>query len=304
MPISPSSSTPPPPHLRLHTSATGTISTSPAAEPPPALGVGSSDLRLRPMRRSDLPQSVRLHAEHLPKGLFPALGQTFLRRWHATFIDSDHARAAVIVDTARHDQVAAFVLVALNPAGHSREAVTRHRTTLASAGVLGLLRRPRLAWYFLRTRAWHYLTRMVCHRRPADPHPPTMTMTMTTGSGDRPAVVHAVVTATPHRGQGLARRMLLWARGCAVEEGVCELALVTDADPTPGNDQHPVGPTVLAQPHHDQGAAGLYHRLGWTQVAQRSRDGRTLLEFRIRAAGPRRLTPTTPTAGTTGKRTT
>lgn len=223
-------------------------------------------LILRPLTRGDLVATTALHAHELPNGLFPALGQSFLRAWHATFLSTPHAQAAVVVDE-RADRVAGFLLLASNPPAHVRDAMSTHRLTLARRGVIGLARRPNVAWYFTRTRARRYTVRLLRRSRPDS------------GGGRAGiAVVQAVVTDPDYRGHGIARALLDWAERTAAARGADHLALVTDADTAPTR-PGPKG-SVLAPATTDQGAVGLYDRLGWRRVDEHHRDGRTLVEFR------------------------
>lgn len=220
-------------------------------------------LEIRPLHLDHLTATAALHAEHLPNGLFPALGQRFLHVWHATFLDSDHACAAVVVDTAHGDKVVGYLLLALHPLDHVHELKRTHRRQLLGAGIPALIRRPKIAIHFVRTRALRYASRLLarrpCRTANADPEP-------------IPAVVHAVVTDPGWARKCVATRLLTWARLRAAEAHVSQLALVTDI-PSSSTD------AVLA-PDRSQGAAAMYEHLGWRRVADRQRDGRTLVEFR------------------------
>lgn len=225
--------------------------------------VPEKHLEIRPLHPDHLRATATLHAHQLPNGLFPALDPRFLRSWHRTFIDSDHAAAVVLVDTSAHDTVVGYLLLALDPPAHVHELKVKHRRRLLREGVLGLVRRPRVGVYFARTRAVRYAVRLLA-RRPCRPD--------TIGEERVPAVVHAVVTHPGYARRGIATRLLHWAQLRAADAGLDQLALVTDEDKTSAG-------AVLA-PDESQGAAPMYDRLGWRRVAQHERDGRSLVEFR------------------------
>ncbi|WP_252975709.1 GNAT family N-acetyltransferase [Janibacter melonis] len=237
-----------------------------AAEPTGAMP--GALLQIHPLTSHHLSTTAALHAQQLANGLFPALGQDFLRQWHRTFLDTEHAAAAVVLDPTCDDAVIGYLLLALNPAGHLQDLKTRHRRTLMHHGLRGLIRRPDVCTYFLRTRSRRYARHLLTHRAPTPP-PATAPATCV-------AVVHAVVTHPDHTGRGVARQLLAWAQARAADAGVEELALVTDAPAAPDSSN------VLA-PDASQGAAAMYDHLGWRRVAQRHRDGRTLIEFRTTA---------------------
>lgn len=224
---------------------------------------GAADgLELRPLRPTHLSATADLHVRQLPNGFFPSLGTHFIGRWHRTFIDARQADAAVVVDPSRSDEVVGYLLLVLDPQSQFQHVRSEHGPPLMMLGLLGLVRRPRLAAYFVRTRARRYITRLMPRR----------------GDGPRaavgakaPAVVHAVVTRPGHHGRGVAKLLLTWAESRAARAGATELALVTDVGETCG---------ALSQ-DTSQGAAGMYDHLGWQRVARHERDGRTLVEFRM-----------------------
>src|SRR3546814_16558598 len=51
---------------------------------------------VRPMNEHDLVRAARLHREHLPHGLFPSLGERFLRRYLRTYLNTPTAVALAI----------------------------------------------------------------------------------------------------------------------------------------------------------------------------------------------------------------
>lgn len=232
-----------------------------AADPTPY--VPAASLEIRPLTREHLSATATLHAHQLPNGLFPALGQRFLRLWHRTFLDTDHAAGAVVVDTSAHDTVVGYLLLALDPLEHIHELKIKYRRELLREGIYGLVRRPSLGLHFVRTRAVRYAVRLFA-RRPCCPD--------ASAEEPVPAVVQAVVTDPRYAGRKVATRLLHWAQLRTMDAGIRQLALVTDAEMTSGG--------ALLAPAESQGAAAMYDHLGWRRVAQRERDGRQLVEFR------------------------
>jgi len=119
---------------------------SPSAHPPLSIS------RLVP---ADLWQTSRLHRSLLSYGFLPQLGNTFVRRWHRTFLDSSYGAAFVAKDG--HGEIQGFVLASIDQARYNADVLSHARMALAWRGVLGLAVRPRLAVLFLRSRVGHYL---------------------------------------------------------------------------------------------------------------------------------------------------
>lgn len=233
------------------------------ARPAPA------DIEMRLLGPDDPPRTAAMHIRQLRAGLFPALGPAFLTRWHRTFVRTPFADGVVLVarESSGEEKLAGFILVAFDPPAHTQDALRTHMVPLAVAGAWGLVRRPRLAVHFLRTRTVRYLSGFVRHRlrrRPATPEP--------VGESPRLAVVHAIVTDPTYRGRGLGRRLLSWAEERAAVEGVGAITLVTDRPQSRGG-------SILA-PRHTPDASGFYEALGWQRITEHHRDGRTLVEFR------------------------
>lgn len=231
--------------------------------PPAASHRPNLPLEIRPLDSDHVKDTAALHAHQLPNGLFPALGQRFLRVWHQTFLDSDHAAGAVVVDTSAEDAVVGYLLLALHPLDHVHELKTKYRRELLLEGMRGLLCHPGVGLHFVRTRALRYTVRLFA-RRPSRP-----------GTSDEdpvPAVVHSVATDPRYARQGVAARLLHWAQLRTTDAGIHQLALVTDAEKTSSGN--------LLAPDESQGAAAMYDHLGWRRTSQRERDGRWLVEFR------------------------
>lgn len=117
------------------------------------------------MEPRDLVYAAELHGAALPHGLFPRLGPRFLQTYLGTFQRSPHAVALVATRTG---SVIAFLVGVIDEQAHYRFVVRRCGPAMAVRGLLGLLRRPRVAAYFARTRLRRYargLFRLA--RRPA-----------------------------------------------------------------------------------------------------------------------------------------
>lgn len=208
---------------------------------------------VRPATAADVPATAALQVRHLRNGLFPLLGERFVRRWHATFVDEPHARAYVVDDG---DGVRAFLIGTVDQRAYVAGVLRRERWALARAGLLAMLVRPTVAWMFLRTRSRLYAQRVIARRMP----PP---LRDGDGSPVRVAVVHAVVTDPRRRGGGAGAALLACFEDDVRAAGTPQIQLITDDGP--------------------HGAAGFYRRLGWGPGERaESRDGRPVLLFRRR----------------------
>ena len=181
----------------------------------------------------------------------------FLRRWHRTFLRPPYGIALVAVDEAVQGEVVAFLLGTTDQAAHTDALLGDRRVLLelGASGALALLRRPRLATRFVRTRGRPWLRRLV-QRRGVVAH--------SSEAQDRnPVAVLAAVAVEPGaRGRGLGaalvRRFL--AEAGAQDAAVAELVTVVPAEGAAG--------------------AGFYERLGWCARAdRRSRDGVTVRTY-------------------------
>jgi len=218
---------------------------------------------LRRMRPTDTDATARLHRRLLPNGLFPRLGRQFVRRWHATFLDTPAATGLSVV---HHGEVVAFVVATLDQRLYLRHVLGTHRRPLAWRGALGLLLRPHVLLHFLRTRVRAYARHLlpgVARRGPgtATAPPPDRRL--------RVAVVHAVVTSEQARGLGCARALLEAVVAAARQSHADHVALVTDV----AHEQDRTGPA---------GAAAMYEALGWERAeVRRHRDGRWVREYQM-----------------------
>lgn len=117
---------------------------------------------LRPLDQPDIGFSAQLHAIALPHGFFVSLGSRFLRAYHRSFLDSPFAVGLVaVIDGVP----AGFVLGTVDDGRHYHHVVRRQWWRLLPAALMGLLRRPGVAWRFGRTRLRRYLRGFVRLRR-------------------------------------------------------------------------------------------------------------------------------------------
>lgn len=241
---------------------------------------------LRRLRPADTATTAQLHRRLLPNGLFPLLGARFMRRWHATFLDTPAATGLAVV---HQGEVVAFVLASLDQRLYLHHTLRHHRWSLMWRGALGLLVRPAVLVRFLRTRLRAYARHLLPGRRPtssgaasgaagaspAQPDPDTPAAALQQpGAPVRVAVVHAVVTSEAARGQGCARALLEAVTDAARRARADHVALVTDVDDP-------------AQGAPATGAAAMYERLGWRrECVRRHRDDRWVAEYRLDLATP------------------
>ncbi len=202
---------------------------SPGDEHPP-------DVSIRPLVDGDLTFVAGLQARALPHGFFHQLGEGFLRRYLATYASSD---AAVALVAERGDARMGFLVGTLDPSAHRQEVLRGHGRRLAASGSLALVRRPRVAAGFLRTRAVRYAAGAARSLRAqgADTAPAA-------GPASRPtAVLNHVAVIPEARGLDAGTRLVEEFLGRVRAAGLDAARLVTLAGP--------------------DGAAGFYDRLGW-----------------------------------------
>lgn len=109
--------------------------------PPPAT---TPVLRVRPAAPSDLARTARWQCRHLPHGFFPSLGRRFVARWHGAHLDAPHGVALVAELVGGRDAVpVGFLVGGTDQRALVAEVVARHRWSLAAAGALALVLRPR-----------------------------------------------------------------------------------------------------------------------------------------------------------------
>lgn len=200
---------------------------------------------IRTATSRDLPATARLHRTHLPTGLFPQLGERFLNRWHAAFLDSSSAVSLVAVErTAEGEQCIGFLIGTLDRAAFRREVLSMHRSALVARGVVALGCRPAVLTHFVRTRLRPYLQRLSNGVRPIGPD----------ACSGRAGDLSAVAVDTVRRGAGVGSSLAQeFIDRCALA-GTPWIELVAAIDPP--------------------SAAAFYDSTGWTPLRESTtRDG-------------------------------
>ena len=221
-------------------------------DPVPAVGVDG--VQVRATVRADLRTVARLHRTQLHHGLYPLLGERFLRRYHATLLASPHARNLAVGPVGAPD---GFVTALLDPPAHRAWLRGRVAARLALAGLVGLLTHPRALRLFLRTRVRRYARAVLDRGTPVDGAGPAVLLHVAVapearGRGVGAALAEAVVTAAGDAGRSTVR--LVTQRGSAAEGfytgtgwSVCGVR--------PGRDGNPVTEFERATAVEDEGAA-------------------------------------------------
>ncbi|MGJ7442235.1 GNAT family N-acetyltransferase [Aquipuribacter sp. MA13-6] len=192
-----------------------------------------SEVVVRRATPADVDFTARTHRQHLPHGLFPLLGDAFMRRWHATYLDAPHGVALVAVRTdSTGDHRLGCLVGAVDQVAHVDHVVRHHRLHLGAVGALSLLVRPRLALHFLRTRAPSYLRRLTGRPAPAGPVESTEQTHGDSGPSRRSlhdpvAVITAVVVTPDGRGAGVGAALVAGFVARARAAGTPEAQLTT-----------------------------------------------------------------------------
>ncbi|WP_162605416.1 GNAT family N-acetyltransferase [Jiangella ureilytica] len=213
-------------------------------------------IEVRPASEDDLRRTAALHVAELPHGLFPRLGEGFVRRWQRAHIESAYG---VLLVAARGGEVLGFLLGTTDRPANVAWILGHHRRELMTAGLRALLSRPALALGFVRTRGPRYARRLFGRGASA----------RVAGRGDVPeagfgsiAVLEAIVVAPAARGESV---------GTALSEEF--LSIVAAA----GGDR-----VELVTKAGARGAAGFYERAGWRRVGSHvDRDGDEVHTYRI-----------------------
>lgn len=227
-------------------------------------------LLIRSATTADLLLTSALQRDFVPYGLFPQLGARFVRRWHATYLDSPFGIALVAerVDAIGARIPVGFLLGTTDQASHVAYVISRHRIGLGIAGLGALAVRPPLFWNFIRTRARAYLRRMLA-RSPTYASPKT---TASSGVPDeRPpesgavAVITAIAVTRETRRTGVGRHLVKHFLHHAREAGAAGAELAAMADSS------------------DVGR--FYESEGWVAVEEhRSKDNAQVKTFRYNFA--------------------
>lgn len=193
------------------------------------------------MSTEDARWAADLHRAELPHGLFPALGARFLQEYLTTYVHSP-AAAALVADV--DGRPAGYLVGPLDHRRHRAHVIQVHRRALAVRGAFALLRRPTVAWRFIRTRLPRYASALLRPRPPAAGD--------AAGDGRVAVLAHVAVLSDERSagaGSALVRAFTESARGA----GATRCELVTRAD---------------------DGPVRFYERLGWERLGEsRDRDG-------------------------------
>lgn len=230
---------------------------------------------VRPATPTDLTTMAAWQCRYVPDGLFPQMGERFVRRWHASFLDSPFGIALVAerVD-AQGPQAVGFLVGSTDQFRHIDDVVRRHRVRLALAGLLALAQRPRLGAHFVRTRGRAYLKRILTpkSRRTPTAGPAARTESNATSratagtaanatSGGQIAVVTAIAVDSAARGSGAGQELLNRFLKDVRTAGATRAELVT----------------LLGEGN----AAPFYERLNWSAVDEHpTRDGMRARTYR------------------------
>ncbi|WP_116949319.1 GNAT family N-acetyltransferase [Jiangella endophytica] len=215
------------------------------------------EIEVRPAGEGDLRTTAALHVSELPHGLFPRLGEAFVRRWHRAHLES---RYGVVLVATRGGEVVGFTLGTTDRPANVAWIIGHRRRELTLAGLRALLTRPVLAAEFVRSRGMRYARRLL--GRAAAP-------ARVVAKGDVPeagfgsiAVLEAIVVTPAQRGRSIGTELSEAFLSIVAAAGVERVELVTK-----------VGA---------RGAAGFYERAGWHRVGGHvDRDGDEVHTYRI-----------------------
>lgn len=212
---------------------------------------GTDSLRMAGSR--DLDFCGALQTRTLGHGFFVTLGPSFLRAYHATYVDSPHA-VALIASLDGHP-VGALTGV-LDPRAHRRWTLRHRGPRLAARGFLALVSRPAPAVRFLRTRIARYGRSWWHHRRRGGRTAPAERM------AERIAVLSHVAVLPGARGTGTGGRLVGAFVAAARRSEADRLTLVTLEG--------------------DEGAGEFYAGLGWQAGELRvTPEGRRMREWSL-----------------------
>ena len=197
---------------------------------------GSRVLKLRTLSYRDLPFASDLHTRCLGHGLFPALGPMFLRAYLRTFVTSPHAVGFI---AECDDAPVGFLVGVLDEQAHYRYVVRRRGLALGAAAAASLVVRPRVAWWFARTRGLQYARGFV---RLAGRGKPSVTAS---GSVQQAVLTHVAVSPAA-RTNGVGSLLVNDFASHARLAGLQSARLVTKAG--------------------DDGAGRFYEKLGWRKA--------------------------------------
>lgn len=204
-----------------------------AVPSPTDAGVATS-LEMSTLRSDDLRAAAALHMQALPHGFFVTLGERFLRQYLATYLDDP---CGIAIAARRDGQLAGFLVGTADAGTRRGHVIRRHGVRLAFSGLAALMVRPRLAVWFLRTRATRYALAVVRSLRNRSATPSAR------AAAARTAVLCHVAVKGSRRREGIGAELVIdferWARLAGA--GTAELLTRDGTD----------------------GASAFYRRLGW-----------------------------------------
>lgn len=213
---------------------------------------------VRNLEDRDVAFAADLHHECLPDGFFAKLGVPFLNAYYGCFVRSPWAVCLIAEVDGRP---AGVVVGTVDSWQHNRFVVRRCGWRLGRSGLVALVRRPRLALWFLRTRGHRYargLVRLVWRRVPhAGTVPPPQSSSEQ--SGQQALLAHLAVTPKMRR-NGAGGALVGGFLDAARARGVGSVRLLAAADQDVTRD--------------------FYEKLGWDQAAEVvDVDGKRWVQF-------------------------
>ncbi|WP_026533614.1 GNAT family N-acetyltransferase [Arthrobacter sp. H14] len=221
----------------------------------------STGVAIRQATSKDLATMASWQCRFLPHGLFPQLGERFVRRWHATFIDAPYGIALIAELPAPGGPVPiGFLVGSTDQFRHIDQVLREHRIGLSLAGLSALAVRPGLCGRFLRTRARPYIRRILKRSPDQIRESPAESDPVSEPQRDRTAVVTAVAVTPGDRGTGAGRSLITRFIEQSRPAGVPKAELVTMVNAS--ND-------------------GFYEKLGWRLADEHTnKDGTRCRTFR------------------------
>jgi len=176
------------------------------------------------MLRGDLRFAARLHSRALPHGLFPRLGEPFLRAYLQTFVQS---RDAVALIATRDGRPSGFVVGAVDDRAHYRWVVRRRGLILGAVGFVAVLRRPVVAVHFARTRLRRYAAGLARLARGSAPG-------VEVPAERRPAVLAHIAVESDDRSSGVGCQLATAFLDQVRDRGGVQARLLTITDSPAG----------------------------------------------------------------------
>lgn len=213
---------------------------------------------VRSLQDPDIAFAAGLHHRCLPDGFFAKLGLPFLNAYYGGFVRSPWAIGLIAEVDGRP---AGVVVGTVDSWQHYRFVVRRCGWRLALSGLVALVRRPRLALWFLRTRGRHYARGLVRLVRRRVPHAVTVGRPQSSSEqiGQQGLLAHLAVAPTMRR-NGAGGALVGGFLDAARARGVGSVRLLAAADQDATRD--------------------FYEKLGWDQAAEVvDVDGKRWVQF-------------------------